>query len=233
MQPIAYYRQVQDNQQDAVRLVGFLEYGKALQDFERLARIASPQELQVMDELLRNDPQYTVHVNLVRRMPQNRQSAFAPAVATDAREGLPWIIALARLEYGAILAGFTKEQVPFPNPARDALEGQAFDELLLESALMHAWALQNDPLVRGRQAATGRSSPPMQLAKYRVLAYERRVSLAWKILQAVEARIGPKMTANQRDEFLELSRGIAQLRGFIRKDLLHLGGGVRNTVRRN
>jgi len=226
---------VQDNQQDAARLVGFLEYGKALQDFERLARIASPQELKVMDELLRNDSQYTVHVNLVRRMPQSAESAFAPTTDRDARGGLSWIIGLARLEYGAMLAGFTKELIPFPSPPRDSLDGRAFDELLVESALMHAWALQNDPIVRGllaTPAPSGRTGPPPQLTKYQILAYERRVSLTWKTLQAVEARLGARMNAEQRGEFLALSRGIGQLRAFIRKDLLNLGGGLRNTVRR-
>lgn len=235
-QPTAYYRQVQDNQQDAVRLVGFVEYGKALQDFQRLLQTTPVDELQVMDSLLRDDAQYAVTVNLARRMPQAQRSAFLVGGDADVRRGLPWIIALARLEYGAILAGFSPESVPFPVPAGDALDGQAFDALLLESALMHAWALEIDPVTRSlatRPTTPRGSRAPPPLVQHQILAYERRLSLAWKILQAVEARMGTQMSPKQRSEFLELSEGVGLRRAFVRNNLLKLGTGIRNEVRRD
>ncbi len=114
-------RVVEENAADeleAGRLVGYLEYKLALHHFERLLELTSPAERQTMDELIGRDPRFVVHSNLSRRYnslePTSTLSLAAPvpdprANGPNERIGLAWVMALARVEIGAMRAGMLGE----------------------------------------------------------------------------------------------------------------------------
>ena len=238
--PTVYRRALKDNRQDAVRLVGFSEYARSLERFDQLARKTSDDEWAMMDELVQDNPQFTIYIKLYSRLRTAEQSAFVSQRKSDTeRKGLDWLIALARLEYGAIIAGFTGPEVGFTSPPLDAPDALAFQELLIESALMHSWSLQDDLTARMKpnqtrgadapsQSRSSEGSGPRSITPQHVLAYERRVSLTWKMLQAVIQNDTDRgMTDEQHEEILALATGINALRPSIRNNLLNLGEGVR------
>lgn len=223
-------------------MVGFFEYAQSLERFDQLARTTSDDEWAVMDELVQDNPQFTIYIKLYSRMRTVEQSAFVSKRKSDIkRKGLDWLIALARLEYGAIIAGFTGPEVGFTSPPLDAPDALAFQELLIESALMHSWSLQDDFTARMKanqtrgadassQSRASEGTDPHPITPQHVLAYERRVSLTWKMLQAVIRNDTERgMTDEQREEILTLATGINGLRLSIRNNLLNLGEGVRQT----
>ena len=82
-------------QQLAARLVGFLEYGTALDHLDRLLAVVSPEELAVIEEIVKQRDEFIVYTNLSRRY----EDDFVRAVKGDrAKHGLGWVMALARVE---------------------------------------------------------------------------------------------------------------------------------------
>jgi hypothetical protein len=97
------------------RLVGFIEYGKALDLLDAFVREASPKEFDVADQIVRDHEEFLIYTNLSRKIEQ--PSSLTEHVPVDelAKLGLNWILALARVERGAMLAGFTDIEHPFPS----------------------------------------------------------------------------------------------------------------------
>jgi len=54
------------------RLVGFLEYSKALEAFDQLAALATSEEMSAIDDIIKSEPEFTVYTNLSRRAEQGR-----------------------------------------------------------------------------------------------------------------------------------------------------------------
>ena len=95
------------------RLVGYLEYAKALENFDKLAAMAKYEEMNAIDEIIKSEPEFTIYTNLSRALEQGRSSlGEKPNGPSDdfARKGFRWITALARVELGAMLAGFTEHR---------------------------------------------------------------------------------------------------------------------------
>ncbi len=162
-----------------MRVVGFLEYGEALARFDKLAATATPQELKVFDDLVRERDELAIYVNLSRRLPHPPsnldEKPLAPSDSFE-RRGLNWMTGLARVELGAILASFTYVKRAFSAVAGKGYDRAEYHELLLDGLRMHFWALANDPAL----PETARKFIPDQ----RSLNYIRRMTLVQAFFDA-------------------------------------------------
>lgn len=194
------------------RLVGFLEYGTALRYLDQLVSISTPQELQAMDELVAERDEFTIYTNLSRQL-QRGPSTLAGAVQDQdnfARSGLSWVMALARVEVGSMLAAFTSVERPFAVVSPSPYDIQPYRELLLDGARMHYWALTQDPNLQ--------SVTRMHAARPEVLSYSRRLVLASALLRAAaEAGFG-QFSPPQYQEMANWKQNLDSLQaGFVLK----------------
>src|SRR5262245_48692120 len=104
------------NPQLVNRVVGYLEYSQALTNFDRLLEVATPSELSAMQSLIEDHPEFTIYTNLSQRFETGpTMLSERPEHTGDdfAHRGLDWMMALARVELGAMAAGFTTSTDPF------------------------------------------------------------------------------------------------------------------------
>jgi hypothetical protein len=90
------------------RMVGYLEYGRALYLLDQLAKNCSARELEVIDEIIRSRDEHAVFVNRSRILERESSALSEQPQGTDdefERRGLAWLTALARVELGALAAG--------------------------------------------------------------------------------------------------------------------------------
>lgn len=165
------------------RLVGYDEYVKALAHFDELLDKATPDELRVADEIVRESPAFAIYTNLSRGVER------APSAVTEAprqpgdrfrREGLAWVVALARVEVGAILSLCTSVPRPFETVVPTKYEQAAYLELLRDGARTHYWTIRFDPEV---------TRVLRQAYDERLLAYLNRVILAREFVHTA-AKLG-------------------------------------------
>lgn len=98
----------------SVGYVGYLEYQMALLYFEELLRHCNEAEAQAIDAMIAEDDRLAVHSNISRQydaFAQDSSLKYPFAKTTDPRakgdyerRGLRWMMALARLELGAMVA---------------------------------------------------------------------------------------------------------------------------------
>ena len=167
------------------RIVGYTEFLEAIKNLETLVSLCDEMELKAIDELVRERDDLAVYTNLSRRVapPLNPMTELAQKPNDDfQRRGLDWVLALARVELGAMLAAFTEAKSPFEIAYGNSGYGRsAYAEMLRDGLRMHYWALVNDPIAH-REFAN-------RVASTRTLLYSRRLVLARAFLQAA-ARIG-------------------------------------------
>ena len=161
----------------AMRIVGFLEYGRALELLDDLARRCTVDELEVIDGIIRDREEYTVFP-LAARVPTNHRQASPSAEPEEDSDGggrgLSWVTALARVELGAMLGGFTGHRTPYETVRPDWHD---FDEclmLLVEGANAHHDQMNGDANLK-RVTRSQRDIVP-------TLAYSRRASIARSML---------------------------------------------------
>lgn len=187
------------------RLVGYFEYEQSLAHFQRFLAAASPSELAAADELVQARDELAIYTNLARfvkpapnkfvESPANVLVESSDIVADNyQRRGLQWLIALAWIEHQAALVGFTTAPLPLttgmPMPANDG----AFQELLVDSALVHQAGWHQTYFSQG-QAGVGSAVTKLQPAD--LLAEGRRVVLAMELMEAA----AQTATADQRREW--------------------------------
>ena len=193
------------------RIVGFLEYSKALEFLDQLAALATPEELAAIDEIVKSEPEYTVYVNLSRQAEMGRSTLIEQPAGPDddyARRGFRWVTALARVELGAMLAGFTNQQLPFATVAGKGYDLAEYRELLLDGAKMHFWALTKDP---GFAAIMRQFNPTGT-----TLAYLRRLNVASAFVFALAASSGQEFNPVQRQEVVTYAQKLDDSRVDIR-----------------
>jgi hypothetical protein len=177
------------------RLVGFLEYTKALENFDQLEALANHDEMLAIDEFIKSEPEFTVYTNLSRRLEQGRSTlAEKPAMPGDefSRKGFRWVTALARVEVAAMLAGFTGHPSPFAAVAGKGYDVVEYKEMIIDGAKFHFWSLSRDPefvdlLTRFRPSGL-------------TLAYVRRLNVATAFVFATTGVAGMELSPPQQAE---------------------------------
>lgn len=189
------------------RIVGFLEYSKALESFDELAALAKYDEMKAIDEIIKSEPEFTVYTNLSRRLEQGRSSlAETPRGPSDdfARQGFNWVTALARVEVGAMLAGFTDHPNPFAAVAGKGYDIVEFKEMLIDGAKLHFWALINDP---DFAEVTKVFKPNAQ-----TLTYVRRLNVATAFVYAAVGLTGLELSPLQKEEVATYAKNLDDAR---------------------
>jgi hypothetical protein len=176
------------------RIVGFLEYGMALHNLDEFVRRASTEELEIADAIVRRRPQFDVRINLSRHLAgQSLLTGPAqPGAGGSIRRGLAWVLALGRVELGAMLAGFSSVAKPFHVTAPTPYEVEAYREILTDGLRVHYWSLKNDPAV----ANYGRTGVPEQ----HIITYGRRVGVARRFLEASREFSRRRLSPGQQAE---------------------------------
>jgi hypothetical protein len=177
------------------RIVGFLEYSRALESFDELAALASYEEMKAIDEIIKSEPEFKIFTNLSRRLEQGRSSlAESPNRPSDdfSRHSFNWVTALARVEVGAMLAGFTDHPNPFAAVVGKGYDLEEFKELLIDGAKLHFWALANDP----EFAEVSKSFK----ANSQILTYLRRLNVATAFVYAAGELTGLELSPLQKEE---------------------------------
>lgn len=192
----------------------------ALDHFERLLENCTKEELVIVDEILKSRREFTIYTNLSRTF-SNGTSVLdeLPTRLGDdfRRQGLAWVMALARVEYGAIMAGFTSTPNPFQEMQPTPFEMQAYLELLADGLRCHYWALVNDSVAqRPRQAG---------LTPSQAITYVRRVHLTRSFLTSIMNYAKPDLAPAQISELKAWDRRMQELLFVLLYDVLKLGTG--------
>jgi len=147
-----------------------------------------------------------------------------------ARTGLAWMMALARVELGAIVVGFTDRPEPFATLPPTRFELPAYKELLLDGARMHYLALANDPAAqfyasyRNRPfTLTEREFGRPEVQESHAIAYSRRVALAKEFVQAVQTLGKGQLTPAQTAELADWIKSLDELQEVLYVKVLGLG----------
>ncbi len=163
------------------RVVGAYEYANALDKLTELVKISTKEEVKVYDEIIKRRKQFDIYSNLSRNLiPKNSSFHVSSTGTTDnfRRSGLDWVMALARVELGAILAGYTHFEKPFEMLKPTNFERHAYGELLLDGAITHYWAMKKDREF-GSNVGGGFSKPTSQ-----TIAYIRRLAMGREMFNA-------------------------------------------------
>jgi hypothetical protein len=183
------------NPQLVNRVVGSLEYGRALALLSQFLAAASPDEIRVAEQIVSDHDEFTVYTNLSRRIearpgPLSEQSDRAQD--KFARRGIAWIMALARVEVAAMAAGFSPDPEPFAKGRPSPYELAAYREMLEDSMRTHYWSLNRD-----RTPGTMRRGVT---SDQQGIAYVRRTTLALKFLREVRNERQGQLTLVQQTE---------------------------------
>lgn len=132
----------------ARRVVGFLEYGKALDYLDRLVSMSDAADLEAIDAIIGDRDEFAIFRELPPGFEPDQESQNAvnkdkPELAGSKR-GLAWLIALARVEFGAVVSGFTDHPNPYMFVQPDNYAYAETMQLLLEGVVSHYTALQRE-----------------------------------------------------------------------------------------
>ncbi len=162
-----------------------------------MIRISSPEEMKVYEEIIRERPELSFETNLSRKgpsgatflgeLPQKPQDDFV-------RHGLGWMTALARIELGAMLAGFSTVKRPFAAMQPTAYDLAPYLELLLDGARTHYWSLNGDARLKWTM-----KQRVMNVCKA-VLSYSRRLVMARAMLRSAHSVTAANYTPAQHQE---------------------------------
>ena len=124
------------------RAVGYVEYGNALASFGSLVEMSDGADLDAIDAIIGDRQEFSVFPDL----PESFRSSSSEQTAdpsTSRETGLAWLVALARVEYGALIAGHTRHPDPYEFFGPDAYAYKETMNLLLEGAASHYLALKD------------------------------------------------------------------------------------------
>lgn len=159
--------------------VGFSEYGNAMMNFLKVLKSSDDEEIEAMDRIVAEKPEFIVYTNLSKKL-QSGPSSLAPSNDypddDGARRGLGWIMALARVELGAMLTGYSDANTPFAFFPLIPFDLDEYRDLLMDGAKTHYWSLVKDPNLK----EVTETSPENPI----VLAYSRRLLIARTMLNS-------------------------------------------------
>ena len=185
------------------RIVGFYEYNTALKFLDRLILTSTVDELDAADAIVRSENEFIIYTNLSRRVdgaPSTLTEKKQAEGDTFARHGLRWVTALARVEVGAMLAGYTNHPSPFDLVNITSFDADECKELLLDGARIHFWSLFHDKDFQDIQKVY----PPTGAT----LVYVRRLKIA-RLFTETASRIEPQRFTPE--QAVELTAQVATL----------------------
>jgi hypothetical protein len=205
---------------DAYQIVGYQEYANALNHLIPLVQNANAEQLAAYDEIVSELDEFSVYINLSRRFGRlvgnstalkYRQSLLheLPQKANDdfRRRGIGWVLALARLEHGAIEIGYQESSTPFSLNNLTAIERVPFAELLLDGVRSHYWSMSSDPvtyrLIKGEVA---------KVSDRTALAYGRRIVMTQHMIETLDKVAGGALNGPQRTELQAWHRELSSVR---------------------
>lgn len=176
------------------RIVGTLEYISALRNLDFFLNSATREEMDAADRYVSSRPEFTIYSQLSERFRQQPAMAYFTGSEPSAKKtGLMWVVALARMEVGGILATFSKHTNPFEIVGPTLWEMPAYRELLMDGAQTHFWALANDPNV---------AMVAMKIPGREMLSYIRRIDLARSMLSAAARSNAQALSPNDWSQFI-------------------------------
>lgn len=181
--------------------MGTLEYLSSLRHLDAFLSSATSEELAAADKFVTSRPQFTVYTQLTDRFRTGPGTSLTSptALASSQKKGLAWVIALARLEAGAIVATFSSHPAPFEIVSPTRYEMPAYKELLMDGAQTHFLGLEND----ANLAVVARKIPDTE-----TLSYIRRLHLARSMLSAAARSNSQELSA---EDWLQLQSQDRQL----------------------
>ena len=201
------------------RLVGFHEYGHALDHLDRLTSMCGEEDIVAIDQILAARREFDLFVTMPEGFRKSDSNSEMQDRQESHRNGLAWVIALARVEFGAMATGFTAHPDPFEWVHPESIAYAATLQLLLEGVGGHFQALQDHKKLDDRLNKIY-DDDRVKVA----LAKSRRVRIARIMLNAL-GKAGPSMYTDQQGEELtlvqnELDRQQTELRRTIRVFLM-------------
>jgi hypothetical protein len=166
------------------RLVGSYEYSNAIRLLSDLLSKSSIEEVSVYDQIIKSRPEFDVFIlagidksstNPSKTKKDSGNSADSQFVK---RNGIAWVMALARNEIAGILATYSDVQSPFLNMNPTLIERQAYVTLLKNDALTHYRALVADPAYK-KIASDAKKAPNSD-----TITYLRRLKLVSELVVA-------------------------------------------------
>ena len=187
------------------RVVGMLEYYLALRYLLPVWESATDEERTVMADQVRKLPEFEFY-----------SGSGAESGAVEKRHDIVWILALARLEFDAIVAGFSHAKKPFAFTTDDSELQQAYDTLLLEAARHHIGELFNESDQPARQVKKKR--PDAEL-----LSIMKRLAMTHAFVQGVlqNDRRRTRLSVSTLQMLRHEDRRITSVMEQIRSNMLH------------
>lgn len=189
-----------------LRLVGFVEYSASLGMLDQFLSVANDEELRIADEIVTERPEFAIYTNLSKKW-QGANSFLAEPTSTDnenyRQQGLKWVTALARVEVGAMLAGFTSVPAPFAVKGPTKYDLDAYQEILLDGYRSLYWTIAAD------QTLGNYANSPIPTSM--LLIEGRRIALARAFGTAVINLIKPKLSPVQIAELLSWDQLLQRL----------------------
>jgi len=160
--------------------------------------------LKIADSILAESERFRIDTNLSRSIEGPTRFAELPTSAKDdfRRTGLAWLTALARVELGAMLAGFTTIPRPFNVVTPTEFDQAQFGELLMDAYRTHFWTFRQDPAVKQFRV---RGMPFQEL-----IPYGRRTQMIHRFREAALEMFGLQMTQAQIGELISQAEEIRQ-----------------------
>ena len=196
------------------RLVGFYEYGNALDHLDQLTSMSDEEDFDAINEILADHREFDLFVKLPDGFRGSTSGDGVEDRQDNRRSGLEWIIALARVEFGAMVSGFTSHPNPYQSVQPESFSYNATMQLLLEGVEGHYLALLDAKNLHAKlMDLHGDDQVRTALAK------SRRVRIARMMLQALETIDRTTYTDRQANELAEVQRNLSRQQSILRSTI--------------
>ncbi len=201
------------------RLVGTHEYGLAVPNLTRLMEISTEEQRKIYDEMLGVRPEFSfvsgVDVSGLQGTGPGKQAA-PEWLDPFKRRGIPWMMALAKVELGATMSMYGRHKQPFTAFPPNQIDFEPFMNILLDDVVAQMGGLAADPGFR-------KVIDPRYRTDSWTLAYLRRIKLMRDMMSvlytlndsSINSRLLPlekELRSNQEELVLRVS--IAEMATF-------------------
>ena len=209
------------------RIVGSVEYGAALQNFEALVESSTAKEIEVYDRVIQQLPEFVFYSGLESGLPQPQQAGVQPPKAQPTKaqppkaqrsaaaqpvrslsqykkDTLAWLMALARVEINATRAMYNPGDGAFVSPDQDMFGMDEYFHVLLDDVAVHMQSLKSD--ADFQEAA----KKHLKTANSQTIAYLRRLKLIKSMLMAA-GHSGITAIDRQSGEYLKEITAVEEL----------------------